>query len=161
MPYQRAKEKNHFYFFCGLQDSCPFLSSKRAFRTPDKPEVRRNNGRVCMQHAFSPPQMIPMKSQPQLQTLPCASFRGPFSFKAKVLAYQSCAACTARVSNATLANQMLCSSNSAEKPSNSGARSGSGNKPCQSMFFFFFFLGYRVSVHPPFTQSQSMLLTLM
>ena len=47
-------------FFCGLQDSCPFLSSKRAFRTPDEPEVRRNNGRVCMQQAFSPPQMIPM-----------------------------------------------------------------------------------------------------
>ena len=52
-----------FLFFCGLQDSCPFLSSKRAFRTPDEPEVRRNNGRVCMQQAFSPPQMIPMMGQ--------------------------------------------------------------------------------------------------
>ena len=42
-----------FFFFGGggggLQDSCPFLSSKRAFRTPDEPEVRRNNGLVCMQ----------------------------------------------------------------------------------------------------------------
>ena len=35
--------------FFGLQDICPFLSSKRAFRTPDKPEVRRNNGLMCMQ----------------------------------------------------------------------------------------------------------------
>ena len=38
-----------FFFFFGLQDSCPFLSSKRAFRTPDEPEVRRNNGLMCMQ----------------------------------------------------------------------------------------------------------------
>ena len=35
--------------FFGLQDSCPLLSSKRAFRTPDEPEVRRNNGLMCMQ----------------------------------------------------------------------------------------------------------------
>ena len=38
-----------FFFFFGLQDSCPFLSSKTAFRTPDEPEVRRNNGLMCMQ----------------------------------------------------------------------------------------------------------------
>ena len=38
-----------FFFFFGLQDSCPFLSSKRAFRTPDEPEVRRNNGQMRMQ----------------------------------------------------------------------------------------------------------------
>ena len=38
-----------FSFVFGLQDSCPFLSSKRAFRTPDEPEVRRNNGLMCMQ----------------------------------------------------------------------------------------------------------------
>ena len=28
-----------FFFFFGLQDSCLFLSSKRAFRTPDEPEI--------------------------------------------------------------------------------------------------------------------------
>ena len=38
-----------FFFFFGLQDSCLFLSSKKAFRTPDEPEIRRNNGLVCMQ----------------------------------------------------------------------------------------------------------------
>ena len=38
-----------FFFFFGLQDSCLFLSSKKAFRTPDEPEIRRNNGPVCMQ----------------------------------------------------------------------------------------------------------------
>ena len=36
-------------FFFGLQDSCLFLSSKRAFRTSDEPEIRRNNGLVCTQ----------------------------------------------------------------------------------------------------------------
>ena len=35
-----------FFFFFGLQDSCPFPSSKRAFGTPDEREVRRNNGLV-------------------------------------------------------------------------------------------------------------------
>ena len=43
-----------FFFFFGLQDSCSFPSSKRAFGTPDEPEVRRNNGLGCMQQAFSP-----------------------------------------------------------------------------------------------------------
>ena len=38
-----------FFFFFGLQDSCLILSSKKAFRTPDEPEMRRNNGLVCMQ----------------------------------------------------------------------------------------------------------------
>ena len=38
-----------FFFFFGLQDSRLFLSSKKAFRTPDEPEIRRNNGPVCMQ----------------------------------------------------------------------------------------------------------------
>ena len=38
-----------FFFFFGLQDSCLFLSSKKAFRTPDEPEMRRNNGLVCLQ----------------------------------------------------------------------------------------------------------------
>ena len=40
-----------FFFFVvvGLQDSCPFPSSKRAFGTPDEPEVRMNNGLGCMQ----------------------------------------------------------------------------------------------------------------
>ena len=38
-----------FFFFFGLQDSCLFLSSKKAFRTLDEPEIRRNNGPVCMQ----------------------------------------------------------------------------------------------------------------
>ena len=37
--------------FLGLQDSCPFLSSKRALRTPDEPDVRRNNGLMCMHAA--------------------------------------------------------------------------------------------------------------
>ena len=37
-----------FFFFFGLQDSCLFLSSKKAFRTPDEPEIRRNNGPVCI-----------------------------------------------------------------------------------------------------------------
>ena len=41
--------RHFFYFFFGLQDSCLFLSSKKAFRTPDEPEIRRNNGPVCMQ----------------------------------------------------------------------------------------------------------------
>ena len=38
-----------FFFFFGLQDSCLFLSSKRAFKTLDEPEVRRNNGQMRMQ----------------------------------------------------------------------------------------------------------------
>ena len=45
----RYSSENLFFFFFGLQDSCLFLSSKRAFRTPDEPEIRRNNGLVCMQ----------------------------------------------------------------------------------------------------------------
>ena len=28
-----------FFFFFGSQDSCPFLSSKRAFGTPDEPDA--------------------------------------------------------------------------------------------------------------------------
>ena len=41
-----------FFFFFRLQDSCPFLSSRRAFRTPDEPEVRRNNGLMCLQQVL-------------------------------------------------------------------------------------------------------------
>ena len=46
------------FIFFGLQHSC--LSGKRAFRTLDEPEVRTNNGLVCMQKAFSPLQIISM-----------------------------------------------------------------------------------------------------
>ena len=41
-----------FFFFFGLQDSCLFLSSKKAFRTPDEPEIPLGVGWVWQCAAY-------------------------------------------------------------------------------------------------------------